>query len=54
MTKKQTAKAEELARTLSQHVLSQTEKLTDAQKCKVWEQTIFMVQHHVNAIKPTL
>ena len=54
MSKKQTEQAEELARTLSQSVIAATEKLTDAQKCKVWGETIFMVQHHVNAIKPML
>lgn len=54
MTKKQTEAAEELARTLSQSVIAATKKLTDAQKCKVWEETVFMVQHYINALKPTL
>lgn len=54
MTEKKKEALEEKARTFKDHVLAETQLLTDAEKCKVWEDTIHMLQHHVNALKPTL
>lgn len=54
MSEKKKAALEEQARTLKDHVLDQTELLSDADKCQVLEATIFMLQTKVNGIKPTL
>lgn len=54
MKEKKKLALEQQARDLHQHVLDQTQELPDAHRCKVLEETIFMLQHHVNALKPTL
>ena len=54
MSEKKKEALEDQARSLKEHVLFQTQSLSDEEKCKVWEDTIFMLQHHVNSIKPTL
>lgn len=54
MSEKKKEALEQQARELKDYVLTQAAKLSDEQKCKLLEETIFMLQHHVNVIKPTL